>query len=321
MTPTPEAPAGPDPRQAMIQALVLEAQSFLISKQYVRPARPDNVLDKLKKIEEIEPKHPFLAAARGQILDDYEGQIDKAIARKDWLAARNLVNDARLVAPDHPRVGNLDARVEDAGKSAAAPAVAATGECPADMAFISGGTFSMGIRPNDPMAQPNDPAPSEAAFKSFCVDFFEYPNKEGALPEGGFDFAMAQNACKDAGKRLCTETEWEAACASGTRDRKFPYGNVYIEDACATQTSEGRDRGVAYSGSWHGCKTVQNVFDLSGNLREWTATPFDDDKTAYVIKGGDGYNPGHAARCGARQSAAGSAKRSWLGFRCCKDPS
>jgi formylglycine-generating enzyme required for sulfatase activity len=52
----------------------------------------------------------------------------------------------------------------------------------------------------------------------FCMDEFEFPNVAHGLPRVAVRWAEAKEACEQAGKRLCTEAEWEKAC-KGPGDR------------------------------------------------------------------------------------------------------
>ncbi len=108
------------------------------------------------------------------------------------------------------------------------------------------------------------------AIADFCIDRFEFPNRQGERPRANLDLEGAIAACASVGKHVCTDREWERACA-GSAGRRWPYGNVYRPDVCkdesrARQTQAGE---AAPSGSYPGCTTPEGVMDLSGNLWEW----------------------------------------------------
>lgn len=88
-------------------------------------------------------------------------------------------------------------------------------------------------------------------------------NYANAMPWNNISYTDAELACRDAGKRLCTAEEWAFACAS-IQNNAYPYGASYIPNVC-----NGEGSAVNATGVHAECKTSANVFDLSGNLREW----------------------------------------------------
>ena len=118
----------------------------------------------------------------------------------------------------------------------------------------------------------------------------------GLVPQGYINQMQASDACTNAGKRLCTDTEWLRAC-EGPDDFTYPYGDtrepgvcndaravhpaveyfmttdpwIYseIDHPCLNQLANGLDR----TGANVGCVTEEGAFDMMGNLHEWTADP------------------------------------------------
>ena len=155
-------------------------------------------------------------------------------------------------------------------------------------------------------------------------------SKPGVLPWRTVTHDEASAACAAAGKRLCTESEWQLACGGDT-GLAFPYGNVYDADAC-----NGRDVDfdcampdsdqVGATGRAYGCPppavseciSPWGAFDMSGNLREWTATPVPGG--AFRVRGGGFDNIQNGLRCDFSFIAfEPDAAFPNLGFRCCAD--
>jgi formylglycine-generating enzyme required for sulfatase activity len=119
---------------------------------------------------------------------------------------------------------------------------------------------------------------------------------QGAVPQGYISQVQATAACANAGKRLCTDSEWLRAC-QGPNGTTYPYGDTLMEGVCNDHreqhpvieyfmTSEDwiwselahpclnqLDAGLATSGAYAGCESSEGAFDLMGNLHEWTDNP------------------------------------------------
>jgi len=160
----------------------------------------------------------------------------------------------------------------------------------------------------------------------------------GAVPQAYIDQIQAGDACTNAGKRLCTDTEWLRAC-QGPGDTTYPYGNtdelgvcndhraehpaveyfgtsaswIYtmLENSCLDQLPETVDLG----GSRTGCVTAEGAFDMMGNVHEWTADPAGTFRGGYymdtVLNG-----PGCLYATTAHDTAYWDYS---TGFRCCAD--
>src|SRR6202012_5013074 len=53
----------------------------------------------------------------------------------------------------------------------------------------------------------------------------------GAIPPGDISQIQSTAACKAAGKRMCADDEWVAAC-KGDKGTQFPYGNDEKRGTC-----------------------------------------------------------------------------------------
>lgn len=120
-----------------------------------------------------------------------------------------------------------------------------------------------------------------APIKYFCIDKYEAPNVKGAFPLVMQSAIDAQTWCKERGKRLCTEYEWDTACeiSSGpcNNDKQWiPWSKNWRHD----ELWQG-----SRSGSYVNCRTSSGVYDLIGNVEEWVISRKGRD-WPYTLKGG-----------------------------------
>lgn len=146
--------------------------------------------------------------------------------------------------------------------------------------------------------------------------------KPNALPWASVTYAQAAAACAASGRRLCTAAELQAACATSA-SLAYPYGNTYQAASCNGMEHTGSS--ALPSGSLPQCTTGSNgIFDLSGNLAEWTSTKTGNtgapqNLDIMTLQGGSFLTPGLALTCSyslARITV--NAVTDSIGFRCCK---
>ena len=191
--------------------------------------------------------------------------------------------------------------------------------CPDGMARIKAGGFRMGSADDDPMRNFSEKRLARVKTDEYCIDRFEFPNRRGSRPRAGISWDSAKSACEGAGKRLCNEAEWERAC-KGFGGLRFPYGDDFDDEKCNTETKAGEKRSITAAGAFAGCKSGFGVFDMSGNVAEWTATPLSAGSRAMIIKGGAANKPDWAVRCANRGNKPAGSSDGFLGFRCCANP-
>jgi hypothetical protein len=171
----------------------------------------------------------------------------------------------------------------------------------------------------------------------FCIDRFEYPNRKGEFPIIMVSWYEARDACKAEGKRLCSEDEWTFAC-EGEEATPYPNGYVREADACVNdrpwkafhgeqmtpRTGENAKRELDRlwqglpSGSRPACKSSFGVYDMTGNVDEWTRSSIAGERPS-VLKGG--YWGPVRTRCRPATKAHGEEHTFYQqGFRCCGDP-
>lgn len=164
-------------------------------------------------------------------------------------------------------------------------------------------------------------------------------SRPGVHPQAHITRNQAQAACEQSSKRLCTDEEWMTAC-SGGGERNYPATKHHEEGACNDSATSPLYKlfgasisvarlgpmelnnpkinqlgGLAKTGSFSKCKTPTGIYDMVGNLHEWTSHPRGSFRGGYyrdVKLHGPGclyVTKGHSA----------NYRDYSIGFRCCSD--
>jgi hypothetical protein len=150
---------------------------------------------------------------------------------------------------------------------------------------------------------------------SVFIDRYEYPNRAGSLPATKVDWPEAVKLCEEAGKHLCSEQEWESACR-GESGLAYPWGPKLEKDRCVTKGP--KVKGPAAAGSHAKCVGSAGVFDLTGNVAEWTSSPVREGAPQKVTRGGSFVQSDAKLACDARDyTLPGQGGAAHLGLRCC----
>ena len=176
--------------------------------------------------------------------------------------------------------------------------------------------------------------PRQAAH--FCIDRFEYPNRRGAYPWILVSWDEARGICASQSKRLCTEAEWTFAC-EGEEALPYPYGYVRDAGACvidrpwrlvhaAALQPPNTERAMAEldrlwqgepSGARPRCRSPFGVYDMTGNVDEWTTSVVPGERPS-ILKGG--YWGPVRTRCRPSTRAHDQMFAFYQqGLRCCRD--
>ena len=198
------------------------------------------------------------------------------------------------------------------------PTPARTQRCPDNSIYIPAGTFTMGSPADDFDRNPGERENERVRTDAYCIDKYEHPNRKGARPTRNLNWSQANQACESAGKRLCSEAEWERAC-KGPRNLKFPYGNEFNADTCNTRDASGENRSLAPSGQFS-CESGYGVHDMSGNVWEWTSGRLQSDLNDMILRGGSHSRPDFHVRCANRYNSEPGVSSQEFGVRCCANP-
>jgi serine/threonine protein kinase/formylglycine-generating enzyme required for sulfatase activity len=226
---------------------------------------------------------------------------------------RTLVDAGPLAPPTKPP----EPVVVDAGPAAVSPlapvvvpptAVGANG-CPNGMVLIAAGAFKFGSDENDMARGWDERAFTTRTTTAYCIDTYEYPNQLGTTPMINVAYKDAEKLCTDQGKRMCGEEEWERAC-KGPANNRYSYGDKSDGKACSLGKTP------APSGAFAHCRSGYDVFDLTGNVAEWTSTAYAPGAGGKAVKGAPG---DELSRCAGRRMVTPTRKSDNVGFRCCAD--
>lgn len=148
--------------------------------------------------------------------------------------------------------------------------------------------------------------------KTVCVDAYEYPNKADEKPKDMVSQEEAAALCSKEGKHLCSIDEWQAACR-GKDNTKYSYGDAYRQNKCNTNTTAAKRAGRKDQ-----CRSWWGMYDMNGNLWEWTSSTSKDHPNMYLVAGG-AWNTNNGSKCSeSKFSFYPQNQYPSVGFRCCK---
>ncbi|MEZ4394454.1 MAG: SUMF1/EgtB/PvdO family nonheme iron enzyme [Polyangiales bacterium] len=92
---------------------------------------------------------------------------------------------------------------------------------------------------------------------NFCMDRFQFPNREGAAPSVAVTFVEAEALCAAQQKRLCTDAEWTFACEG---DDAWPTSSPHWENRHGPRSFDGsEERGCTVAGNVDGTNFLSST--------------------------------------------------------------
>jgi formylglycine-generating enzyme required for sulfatase activity len=168
------------------------------------------------------------------------------------------------------------------------------------MVKVAASTYEVGLLPADEYHS----APQQVDLKEFWIDQYQVSNEQYAKfmqetgapapvvwpgendhPVRGVPWEQASAYCGWLNKRLPSEAEWEAAGrGAGPEPRLYPWGN---DPTASGQIAGFPDEDTYVQGSLSFNKSPLEVFDMVGNIWEWTGEPYANaaDGTRFIHGG------------------------------------
>jgi hypothetical protein len=184
-----------------------------------------------------------------------------------------------------------------------------------DMVWIPPGVLVAGTpEGNLPRMPDAELAGVEVELGGYFIDRFNHPPEPGAIPLTGMTRTDAEAVCREQGKRLCTELEWERAC-KGPQNSVYEYGDEYDATACATGVTDA----LSPNGVNARCQSGFGVRDLHGSAWNWTASAWDRGGAAggIAVRGGNGVEGDLVGRCANGRPVPADRVDKSIGVRCC----
>lgn len=135
--------------------------------------------------------------------------------------------------------------------------------------------------------------------------------------------------CRHYGLRLPSDEEWEYS-ARGSDARRFPWGdnaplspsekltNAGTIACCGPEGGDGYER-TAPVGSFPAGRSPFGLFDMAGNVWEWTSSSFPGKPAERILRGGGWGNNPYCLRTAYRHGNPPDIGLDMVGFRCAGD--
>ena len=216
----------------------------------------------------------------------------------------------------------------------------AKGLCPPDMSLIDGAFCIDRFEASTEEVNPDGRGSLHSPYQPIIGQRVKAISKKDVIPQAYISRNQAEAACRESEKRLCTDREWVTAC-KGPSKNTYPYGNAFKAGFCVDTNrvnplmrlfeSLGAARyqfstmndpalnqvpgSIAATGSFPRCTNDSGVYEMVGNLHEWTADPQGTFRGGFYLD-----TKLNGSGCEYKTVAHPATYHDYsTGFRCCKD--
>jgi len=266
-------------------------------------------LDDLKKVnEKLKEEHHKRSSSCFACHTETESNAFKEIMKREcvichktgWVAGK-LEEMARNTMTENAAGEKFTKHAEGKGPGMVVPIyydATRIGAKPSEMVLVPAGQFVRGTNGRLP-----DEGPEHTMnVKAFYIDKYEVTNLQyaeslkstgrkppqhfvnGQVPAGKADHPVvyvswydAKSYCEWAGKRLPSDIEWEKA-ARGTDGRTYPWGNdfnIAFVNSPVRWVELKLIGDTTPVGAFEKGKSVYGLYDMSGNVWEWTSSAYE----------------------------------------------
>lgn len=138
---------------------------------------------------------------------------------------------------------------------------------------------------------------------------------DAGLPVTGISQPEAAALAARVGGRLPRSAEWEWM-AAGPQRRRYPWGDQPWRPELANLRESGNGGPVPVTAHQQGV-TSTGLYDVAGNVWEWTCTPVMGD--GFVIRGGSFASPPLYAQCTFLNAAPAELRSAGIGVRAVRE--